>query len=468
MASKSEKSGKPEYPKLVTAPPGPKARELIAREKKVVSQGLGVKLFPVVPERGYGALIEDVDGNVFIDFLAGAAAASTGYAHPRLVKEVQEQVAKIQHSMIGYTYSKRAIEVAEILAEKAPIRDARVLFGLSGSDAMDLTMKVARFATRKPWFIAFIGAYHGQTYGATSIAAFQSSQKRGFSPLVPNVVWIPYPNPYRNPWGVDGYDEPDELINHFLDYLESYILAHVVPPDEVSVLIAEPIQGDAGIVVPPEGFFRELKKVLDGYGILLAMDEVQTGIGRTGSWFASEHFKVEPDLLAFGKGVASGMGLSGVIGRAELMEMTSGSALLTPAANPVISAAAYATLRIIEEENILENVRKVGVFIINRLREMQEKYEVIGDVRGKGLMIGAEIVKPGSKEPDPELTGKICWRAFELGLILPSYGMFGNVIRITPPLVITQELAEKGLEIMEQALKDALAGKVAHRTVTWH
>jgi len=456
-----------EYPKIVVKPPGPKAKELIEREGKVISPGLGVKLFPVVPERGYGALIEDVDGNVFIDFLAGAAAASTGYAHPLLVKEVQKQVAKIQHSMIGYTYSKRAIEVAEILAKKAPLEDPRVLFGLSGSDAMDLTMKVARFSTRKPWIIAFIGAYHGQTYGATSIASFQSSQKRGFSPLVPNVVWVPYPNPYRNIWGINGYEEPDELINRFLDYLESYIFAHVVPPDETAVLIAEPIQGDAGIVVPPDDFFIELKKLLDEYGILLAMDEVQTGIGRTGKWFASEWFGVKPDLLAFGKGVASGMGMSGVIGQGELMEMTSGSALLTPAANPVISAAAYATLKIIEEENLLENAQNVGNFIQRRLREMQENYEVIGDVRGKGLMIGVEIVKPDGK-PDPELTGKICWRAFELGLILPSYGMFGNVIRITPPLVITNELAEKGLEIMERALKDALAGKVSHRVVTWH
>lgn len=457
-----------EYPKVIVTPPGPKAKKLVEREKKVISQGLGVKLFPVVPERGYGALIEDVDGNVFIDFLAGAAAASTGYAHPKLVKEVQEQVAKIQHSMIGYTYSKRAIEVAEILAEKAPIGNPKILFGLSGSDSIDLLMKVARFATRKPWIIAFIGAYHGQTYGATSVAAFQSSQKRGFSPLVPNVVWVPYPNPYRNPWGIDGYEEPNELINAFLDYLKNYVFAHVVPPDEVSILLAEPIQGDAGIVVPPENFFKELKKVLDDHGILLAMDEVQTGIGRTGKWFASEWFEVEPDFISFGKGVASGMGLSGVIGKADLMEMTSGSALLTPAANPVISAAAYATLRIIEEENLIENALKVGDFIKKRLLEMKESYDVIGDVRGKGLMIGAEIVKPNTKVPDPELTGKICWRAFELGLILPSYGMFGNVIRITPSLVITKEIAEKGLEIMEQALKDALAGKVKHKTVTWH
>ncbi|MBC7095942.1 acetyl ornithine aminotransferase family protein, partial [Thermococcus sp.] len=408
-----------EYPKVIVTPPGPKAKKLVEREKKVISQGLGVKLFPVVPERGYGALIEDVDGNVFIDFLAGAAAASTGYAHPKLVKEVQEQVAKIQHSMIGYTYSKRAIEVAEILAEKAPIGNPKILFGLSGSDSIDLLMKVARFATRKPWIIAFIGAYHGQTYGATSVAAFQSSQKRGFSPLVPNVVWVPYPNPYRNPWGIDGYEEPNELINAFLDYLKNYVFAHVVPPDEVSILLAEPIQGDAGIVVPPENFFKELKKVLDDHGILLAMDEVQTGIGRTGKWFASEWFEVEPDFISFGKGVASGMGLSGVIGKADLMEMTSGSALLTPAANPVISAAAYATLRIIEEENLIENALKVGDFIKKRLLEMKESYDVIGDVRGKGLMIGAEIVKPNTKVPDPELTGKICWRAFELGLILP-------------------------------------------------
>ncbi len=456
-----------EYPKILVKPPGPKAREMIEREKRVISQGLGVKLFPLVPERGYGALIEDVDGNVFIDFLAGAAAASTGYSHPELVRAVQEQVERIQHSMIGYTYSRRAIEVAEILAKKTPIPEPKILFGMSGSDAMDLSLKVARFATRKPWVIAFIGAYHGQTYGATSIAAFQSSQKRGFSPLVPNVVWIPYPNPYRNIWKINGYDEPGELINRFLDYLESYILAHVIPPDETALLIAEPIQGDAGIVVPPKDFFLELKKLLDEYGILLAMDEVQTGIGRTGKWFATEWFSIDPDLITFGKGVASGMGLSGVIGRSELMDMTSGSALLTPAANPVISAAAHATLRIIEKENLLENAIEIGTFIQKRLREMQEEYEVIGDVRGKGLMIGVEIVKP-DKIPDPELTGKICWRAFELGLILPSYGMFGNVIRITPPLVITEELAEKGLEIMETALKDALAGRVSHRVVTWH
>ncbi|WP_297490172.1 acetyl ornithine aminotransferase family protein [Thermococcus sp.] len=456
-----------EYPRIVVKPPGPKARKLIEREKRVVSPGLGVKLFPVVPERGYGALIEDVDGNVFIDFLAGAAAASTGYAHPKLVREVQEQVAKMQHSMMGYTYSKRAIEVAEILAEKAPVDNPRILFGLSGSDAMDMTMKVARFATRRPWILAFIGAYHGQTYGATSIAAFQSSQKRGLSPLVPNVVWVPYPNPYRNVWGINGYEEPDELVNRFLDYMESYVFSHVLPPDETAVLIAEPIQGDAGIVVPPEGFFVELKELLDEYGVLLAMDEVQTGMGRTGKWFASEWFGVRPDLIAFGKGVASGMGLSGVIGRGELMDLTSGSALLTSAANPVVSSAAYATLRIIEEEDLLGNALRVGSFIQKRLIEMKEEYGVIGDVRGRGLMIGVEIVGPDG-EPDPELTGKICWRAFELGLILPSYGMFGNVIRITPPLVITEELAGKGMEIMETALKDALAGKVARRVVTWH
>ncbi|EEB73477.1 acetyl ornithine aminotransferase family protein [Thermococcus sp. AM4] len=456
-----------DYPRIVVEPPGPKARELIEREKRVISRGLGVKLFPLVPERGHGALIEDVDGNVFIDFLAGAAAASTGYSHPKLVKEVQEQVAKIQHSMIGYTHSKRAIEVAEKLVEIAPLSNPLVLFGMSGSDAVDMALQAARFSTRRPWILSFIGAYHGQTYGATSIAAFQSSQKRGLSPLLPSVVWIPYPNPYRNVWGINGYEEPDELINRFLDYLENYIFAHVLPPDETAVFMAEPIQGDAGIVVPPENFFRELKALLDEYNILLAMDEVQTGIGRTGKWFASEWFGIEPDLLIFGKGVASGMGLSGVIGKRELLEnLTSGSALLTPAANPVVSAAAKATLEIIEGENLLENALRVGGFIRKRLEEMAENYEVMGDVRGKGLMIGVEIVRDG--RPDPELTGKICWRAFELGLILPSHGMFGNVIRITPPLVITEEIAEKGLEIMERALKDALAGKVKGKVVTWH
>ncbi|RLF91140.1 acetyl ornithine aminotransferase family protein [Thermococci archaeon] len=456
-----------EYPKIVVKPPGPKAKELIERERKVLSTGIGVKLFPLVPKRGFGPFIEDVDGNVFIDFLAGAAAASTGYAHPKLVRAVQEQVELIQHSMIGYTHNERAIRVAEKLAKISIIKNPKIIFGLSGSDAVDMAIKVSKFSTRRPWILAFIGAYHGQTFGATSIASFQVSQKRGYSPLMPQVFWLPYPNPYRNVWGINGYEEPDELVNRFLDYLENYVFAHVVPPDEVAALFAEPIQGDAGIVVPPENFFKKLKPILEEHGILLVMDEVQTGIGRTGKWWGSEWFEVEPDLMIFGKGVASGMGLSGVIGKEELMEMTSGSALLTPAANPVISAAAEATLEIIEEEKLLENALKVGEFIMKRLREMQERYEIIGDVRGKGLMIGVEIVKEGGK-PDPEMTGKICWRAFELGLILPSYGMFGNVIRITPPLVLTQEVAEKALEIIEQAIKDAMAGKVERKVVTWH
>ncbi|MFA4701319.1 acetyl ornithine aminotransferase family protein [Pyrococcus kukulkanii] len=456
-----------EYPRIVVKPPGPKAKELVERERKVLSTGIGVKLFPLVPKRGFGPFIEDVDGNVFIDFLAGAAAASTGYAHPKLVKAVQEQVELIQHSMIGYTHNERAIRVAEKLANISIIKNPKIIFGLSGSDAVDMAIKVSKFSTRRPWILAFIGAYHGQTFGATSIASFQVSQKRGYSPLMPQVFWLPYPNPYRNVWGINGYEEPDELVNRFLDYLENYVFAHVVPPDEVAALFAEPIQGDAGIVVPPENFFKKLKPILEEHEILLVMDEVQTGIGRTGKWWGSDWFDVEPDLMVFGKGVASGMGLSGVIGKEELMEMTSGSALLTPAANPVISAAAEATLEIIEEEKLLENALKVGNFIMKRLREMQERYEIIGDVRGKGLMIGVEIVKEGGK-PDPEMTGKICWRAFELGLILPSYGMFGNVIRITPPLVLTREVAEKALEIIEQAIKDAIAGKVERKVVTWH
>ncbi|AEH23976.1 acetyl ornithine aminotransferase family protein [Pyrococcus yayanosii] len=455
-----------DYPKIVVKPPGPKVRELVERESRVLSPGIGVKLFPLVPRRGFGPFIEDVDGNVFIDFLAGAAAASTGYSHPKLVEAVREQVALIQHSMIGYTHNERAIEVAERLTTIAPVNEPRIIFGMSGSDAVDMAVKVAKFSTGRPWLLAFIGAYHGQTLGATSVAAFQSSQKRGFSPLMPNVFWIPYPNPYRNPWGINGYENPDELINRVLDYLEHYVFAHITPPDEVAALFAEPIQGDAGIVVPPEDFFVQLKGLLEEHGILLVMDEVQTGIARTGKWFASEWFRIEPDLLIFGKGVASGMGLSGVIGRAELMELTSGSSLLTPAANPVISAAAKATLEIIEKENLLENALRVGAFIMKRLREMQEEFEIIGDVRGKGLMIGVEIVR--DERPDPELTGKICWRAFELGLILPSYGMFGNVIRITPPLVITEEVAERGLEIMETAIRDALAGRVYKKVVTWH
>lgn len=456
-------------PFIKVTPPGPKARDLIDLDHKYISAGGGVKLLPLVPEYGEGATITDVDGNVFIDFLAGAGAAITGYSHPLLVKAVQEQVSKIQHSMIGYTYSTNTISLAKKISDITPGKyGKKVVFGLSGSDSGDMALKIARYATKKSWIITFIGAYHGQTYGSTSLTQFQGSLKKDLGPLVPNILAVPYPNPFRNPWNIDGYEKPQELIEASINYIEKYIIGHVVPKDDIAMILAEPIQGDAGTIIPPANFFIELKKLCKKYGILLGVDEVQTGIGRTGKWFGIEHFGVEPDLIMLGKGLASGMGLSAVMYREELQDPPPGTLILTSAANPVTAAAALATIEIIEKEDLLNKSSKIGEYLMKRFYEMQNKYPIIGDVRGKGLMIALDIVRDRrTKLPDPDLTGKICWRAFELGLILPSIGFYSNCIRIVPPLVLSEDLAKTAADIIEQAINDAIRGKVEKGTSTW-
>jgi 4-aminobutyrate aminotransferase len=456
-------------PYIKVTPPGPKANSYLELDQKYISSGSGVKLLPIVPEYGEGATITDVDGNVFIDFLSGAGAAVTGYSHPMLVKAVQEQVSKIQHSILGYTYNVQAITLAQRLAEMSPGKqDKKVAFGLSGSDAVGIALKMARFSTKKSWVITFIGAYHGQTYGSASLSQFQGSVKKDMGPFVPNVVAVPYPDPYRNPWNIDGYKYPEKLTEATISYLENYILGHVVPKDDVAMILAEPIQGDGGTLVPPPNFFKELKRICDKYEILLALDEVQTGIGRTGTWFGIEHFGVEPDIMILGKGLASGMGLSAVIARENIADTPRGSLVFTAAANPVFASAAIATLDIIEKEKLLENSQEVGRLLSQRFMKLLDKYAIVGDVRGKGLMIAIDIVKDKkTREPDREMTGKICWRAFEMGLILPSIGFYGNCLRIVPPLVLTKDLAETGADIIEQSIIDAISGKAQKATSTW-
>ncbi len=456
-------------PYIKVIPPGPKAKNYLKLDQKYISSGSGVKLLPIVPEYGKGSTITDVDGNIFIDFLAGAGAAITGYAHPILVKAVQEQVSKIQHSMIGYTYNTQAITLAQRLIKISPgEHNKKVAFGLSGSDAVDTALKMARFSTKKSWVITFIGAYHGQTYGSASLSQFQGSLKKDMGPFVPNIVAVPYPDPYRNPWNIDGYKYPDKLTEVAINYIENYILGHVVPKDDVAMILAEPIQGDGGTLIPPSNFFKELKRICNKYRILLGLDEIQTGIGRTGTWLGIQHFGVEPDIIILGKGLASGMGLSAVIARKSITDVPNGSLLLTPAANPVVSSAAIATLNIIEKEKLLENSKKIGELLLKRFMKLLNKYKIVGDVRGKGLMIAIDIVKDKkTKEPDPEMTGKICWRAFEMGLILPSIGLRGNCLRIIPPLILTRNLAETGADIIEQSIKDAINGKVGKATSTW-
>ena len=371
--------------------------------------------------------------------------------------------------MVGYTYNTNAIVLAERLAGMTPGKgDKKVAFGLSGSDSADAALKMARYSTKKSWAITFIGAYHGQTYGSASLSEFQGSLKKDMGPFMSNIVAVPYPDSYRNPWNIDGYRDPERLTQATIRYIETYILGHVVPNDDVTVIMVEPIQGDGGTLIPPPNFLGELRRICDKYGILLALDEVQTGIGRIGTWFGIDHFGVEPDIMMLGKGLASGMGLSAVVARGDIADIPSGSLLLTSAANPVVSSAALATLDIIEQEHLLEYSREVGQLLMQRFAALMEKYPIIGDVRGTGLMIAVDIVKDRqTKEPDREMTGRICWRAFELGLILASIGFFGNCLRIVPPLILTKELAETGVDIIDQAIVDVLSGKAQKAAATW-
>ena len=456
-------------PNIKFTPPGPNAQKYVELDHTYISKGSGVKLFPLVPEHGEGATITDVDGNAFIDFLSGAGAAVTGYSHPILVKAVQEQVSKMQHSILAYAYSTNAISLAKKIFEITPGKyEKKVAYGLSGSDAGDMALKIARYATKKSWIITFIGAYHGQTYGSASLSQFQGSLKKDLGPLVPNIFAVPYPDPYRNPWNIDGYKEPEKLTEASIGYIEKYVIGHVIPKDDIAMILVEPIQGDSGTVVPSHNFFIELRRLCNTYNILLGVDEVQTGMGRTGKWFGIEHFGVEPDLMMLGKGLASGMGLSAVVYREELQDPPPGTLAFVAAANPVASVAALATIEIIEKEDLLGKSAKIGEYLVKRFYEMQDRYPIIGDVRGKGLMIALDIVKDRrTKLPDPDLTGKICWRAFELGLILPSVGFYGNCIRILPPLVLSEDLAKIAADIIEQAINDAIKGKVERGISTW-
>ena len=445
--------------------PGPKAKKIVDREQEVISGAISVKFFPLVPERGEGCILRDVDGNIYIDLLGGAAVANIGYSHPKLVEAVKDQVSKLQHAMIGYYYNVKAVEVAEKLVSITPGSfEKRVAFATSGSEACDFAIKIAKFYTERPWVISFTGACHGHTCGAASLSGFKGVMNRGFSPLIPQVVWAPYAYCYRCAFKLEYPDCRAACA----DYIKDHILDHVVPADEVAAIIVEPIQGDAGVIVPPREFLAKLRAICDEYGILLVVDESQTGMGRCGSWFAVEQYGVTPDLLVCGEGLASGLPIGAVVGPSEVMSLPAGSCLLTSAANPVMCSAVLATIEVIEEEKLLENAVSIGELVVKRLRELQERYDVIGDVRGKGLMIGVEIVRDSaSKTPAPRLTGEISWRAFQLGLILPVYGLKSNVLKITPPLNISEELANKACDIIEKAVEDAVKGRVQLAAKTW-
>jgi 4-aminobutyrate aminotransferase len=436
-----------DLPEIRTPLPGPRARALIERDGRVVSPSY-TRCYPLVVARGQGAIIEDVDGNRFLDFNAGIAVVSTGHCHPRVVEAIQRQAARLIHMSGTDFYYENMVELAERLAARAPGGGPRrVYFGNSGTEATEAAMKLARYATGREKFIAFLGAFHGRTMGALSLTASKAVQRRGFGPLVPGVFHVPYPDAYR--LGAEA------AVERSIGAIE-HLLRTVAPADEVAAIFVEPVQGEGGYVVPPQRFFDELARLARTHGILLVFDEVQCGMGRTGKLWAAEHFGAAPDIVLAAKGIASGMPLSAMIARADLMNWKPGAHASTFGGNPVAVAAALQTLELLES-GLIDNAARIGAHMLERLRQWPRRFAQVGEVRGLGLMIGIELVRDQrTKERAPELRDQVLQLAFEHGLLVLGAGE--NTIRLSPPLVITLEQADCALDELEKCLELVFGG----------
>jgi 4-aminobutyrate aminotransferase len=430
-------------------------------DEEYIAKAIAFKYYPLVVARTEGSKVWDIDGNEYIDFLASAALYNVGHRHPEVVKAIREQLDRSMNYTIAYLYEKEPVELAMQLAKITPGGfKKKVTFGFTGSDAVDSSIKIARAYTKRKHIISFKESYHGTTYGALSVTGIVKPEAKEYVYPIKDVHFVDFPDPYRNPWGIDGYEKPDELTNTALDHVEKKIRDL---SGDVAAVITEPIQGDAGVIIPPPGFIKGLKELTEKYGAIYIDEEVQSGMGRTGKWWAIEHFNTEPDLLVTAKALGGGMPVSAVIGKAELMDSVPPPLLLYTHIGHVVSAvAALTTIKVITNERLVERANEIGGYVLNKFREIMEKYNIIGDVRGKGLMIGIDIVKEKeTKEPDRVTALKICWRSWERGLILITFGKNGNVLRIAPPLNIPRSDLEKGLEIIEESLKDVLDGKVS-------
>lgn len=439
-------------PNIKVTPPGPKASKVISEDSEVIMQSF-VRWYPLVVKTGKGAIIEDVDGNQYIDFNSGLAVLNVGMLHPKVVEAIKRQAEKLLHYSLTDFYYEEAVEVAKEIIRITPgTFKKRVFFTNSGAESIECAMKVARghFRGSRPTIIAFTGSFHGRTFGAMSLTSSKPVQRKWFYPLLPNIEHVPYPYCYRCPYKLT----PDTCNYWCIDFIEEWLFKKYVDPEEVSAIIFEPVAGEGGYIVPPKGAVLKLRKLTEKYGILLVADEVQSGVGRTGKWFAVKHFNVIPDLIAIAKGIASGLPLGAVVGRREVMDLPRGSHASTFGGNPISLAAAKAVIEVIEEEKLLDNAAKLGDYILKRLREFMEKYEIIGDVRGLGLMIGVELIKNReTKEPAVEELSWIINNSFKRGLLVIGAGK--SVIRIAPPLVITREEVDRGLEILEDVIKEA-------------
>src|SRR5215813_10509680 len=436
-------------PKLLMDLPGPKAKAVVDRDSKYVSPSY-TRDYPLVAKRGQGAMVEDVDGNTFLDFAAGIAVCATGHCHPEVVSAVQKQAAELIHLSGTDFYYEGMPQLAEKLSSIAPGSEPkRVYFGNSGAEAVEAAIKLTKYHTKRDKLIAFHGAFHGRTMGALSLTASRSVQRKGFGTLLSGVFHMPYPDTYRGTYGI----RPEHASADCLSYLENELFRRRVDPEEVAGIFIEPIQGEGGYILAPADFLQGLQRICRKYGILLVADEVQSGMGRTGKWWAIDHAGVAPDIITSAKGIASGMPLSAVIARASVMDWKPGAHASTFGGNPVCIAAAMATMRLLEDK-YMDNAKRVGDFILRRTADWNQKFKNVGEVRGRGLMIGIEFVKDQkTKEKSPELRSRIIQLAFHKGLLVLGSG--DTTLRFCPPLVIDEEQAEFAVRTLEECIQEA-------------
>lgn len=435
-------------PRLLGALPGPKARAIVEADDRLISPSY-TRSYPMVAKRGRGIRVEDVDGNVFLDFAAGIAVTSTGHCHPEVVAAIQEQAAELIHMSGTDFYYENMVTLAERLSAVAPMPGPhRFFYGNSGAEAVECALKLARYHTQRQNVIAFFGAFHGRTMGALSLTASKPQQKRRFSPMLPGVTHVRYPYAYR---GCSGGPQAEEAFAlGCARYIEEKLFHTTLAPEEVAAIFVEPIQGEGGYVVAPTVFMQELRRICDKYGILLVVDEVQSGAGRTGKWWAVEHTGVQPDIVCIAKGIASGMPLGICMTRAEIMDWKPGSHASTFGGNPVSIAAALATMDVLEREGIA-NAASIGDKLMARMKDWPQRFSIVGEVRGRGLMIGVEIVKDqATREVAGPWRDSIVEHAFERGLLILGCGE--TSFRLAPPLIVNEHEANIALDILEDCI----------------
>jgi 4-aminobutyrate aminotransferase len=433
-------------PDIKTALPGPKAKAFVERDNAAVSPSY-TRDYPLVIARGEGAVVEDVDGNVFIDLAAGIAVTGTGHAHPDVVKAITDQAQKFLHMSGTDFYYELQVTLAEEIGRITPIEGpVKAFFGNSGTEAVEACVKLARHHSKRHNIIAFLGSFHGRTLGSLALTSSKALQRTGFGPMMPGVFHAPYANPYRPVVGEPGEGSADTAIA----YLEDQILTHLVSPEEVAAIVVEPVQGEGGYVVPPASFLQQLRGIADRHGILLVADEVQSGMGRTGTMFASEHFGLTPDMVAIAKGIASGLPLGICAAKADVMDWKPGAHASTFGGNPLSCAAALATIKVLEQ-GVMQNAADVGAYLKQGLTDLMGRHKIIGDVRGLGLMIGVELVKDRkSKERAVDERNAVVQEMFQRGMLILGAGK--NAVRFAPPLVLTREQADTTVRLFSESL----------------